>query len=224
MILTAANDLLQITVPPEAYTLGGFRHWVTSDAFPEMGRVTYYQREIFLDMSPEKANSHNAVKSEICRVLGNLVLERDLGKLYQDGMWLTNDVADVSNEADGTFVAWDSFQQQRVQLVTYDNSGDGIELRGSPDWVLEVVSNSSVVKDTQRLREAYHRAGVREYWLVDARSTDLQFQVLTFRPHGFVEVPASTDGWFHSDVFQAEFQLLRSRDRIGGWSFSLSYR
>jgi heat-inducible transcriptional repressor len=35
--------------------------------------------------------------------------------------------------------------------------------------VLEVVSPSSVVKDTEWLMSRYHEAGVREYWLIDAR-------------------------------------------------------
>jgi Uma2 family endonuclease len=35
--------------------------------------------------------------------------------------------------------------------------------------VLEVVSASSVEPDTQTLRELYWAAGIKEYWLVDAR-------------------------------------------------------
>src|SRR5256885_8764701 len=44
-----------------------------------------------------------------------------------------------------------------------------LELEGTPDMVLEVVSESSVQKDTKRLRQLYWQAGIREYWLVDAR-------------------------------------------------------
>jgi Uma2 family endonuclease len=37
-----------------------------------------------------------------------------------------------------------------------------MELEGTPDWVLEVVSQSSVAKDTKWLRESYHKAGIPE--------------------------------------------------------------
>ena len=44
--------------------------------------------------------------------------------------------------------------------------------------VLEVVSDGSVRKDTVVLRRAYWEAGVREYWLVDARRDPPSFDIL----------------------------------------------
>ena len=44
--------------------------------------------------------------------------------------------------------------------------------------VLEVVSRSSVEKDTEVLRAGLRPAGVREYWLVDARAEPLRFDIL----------------------------------------------
>ena len=169
MIVTAANDSMCVDVPESARTLDGFRAWAASDSFPERGRITYFRRGIFLDMTPEKANKHNNVKTEITRVLGNLVRDRDLGTVYSDGLWITNDQADLSNEADATFISWESWETGRIQLITAPGDDDGIEMSGSPDWVLEVVSNSSERKDTVWLPDAYHAADVREYWLVDAR-------------------------------------------------------
>ena len=43
---------------------------------------------------------------------------------------------------------------------------------------LEVVSESSVHKDTVQLRELYWRAGIAEYWLVDARPASPRFDIL----------------------------------------------
>jgi Uma2 family endonuclease len=87
----------------------------------------------------------------------------------------------------------------------------------SPDWVLEIVSNSSVAKDTRDLRQAYHRARIREYWLVDARGEDIHFQILHWRKTGYVAAPREA-GWQRSRVFARWFQLTRCRDRRGGWS------
>jgi len=54
-----------------------------------------------------------------------------------------------------------------------------LELEGTPDMVLEVVSASSVVKDTETLLQLYWQAGIPEYWLVDARGEALEFTVQT---------------------------------------------
>jgi Uma2 family endonuclease len=41
--------------------------------------------------------------------------------------------------------------------------GGYTEIQGSPDMVLEVVSDSNVHKDYELLRRAYWEAGIREY-------------------------------------------------------------
>ena len=96
-----------------------------------------------------------------------------------------------------------------------------IEIEGSPDWVLEIVSRSSVTKDKRDLRQAYHQAGIREYWLVDARGADIEFQIFHWRKTGFVSAP-NNDGWLRSRVFPFHFQLTRKRDRRGGWRYNLA--
>lgn len=224
MSLTAATEDLEVRVPDSACTLAGFRKWAGSDGFPDRGRITYCRREIFLDLSPERANAHNEVKSEVDRVLGNLTKEGDLGKFYHDGLWLTHDGADLSHQADGTFVAWESLEAGRIQLVATTPDGDGIEMRGSPDWVLEVVSKSSERKDRETLRDAYHAAGVREYWLIDARGAEIDFTVLDWRPARFERVAAGEAGWLQSEVFGRAIRLVRVRDRRGGWSYTLLVR
>src|SRR4051812_19313081 len=100
-------------------------------------------------MSPEELESHNKVKSEVGRVLCNLNEGLDLGEFYGDGTLVTNEAADLSTEPDDTFVTWESFEAGRVRLTPReDGPGQFIELQGAPDWVLEVVSRSSVAKDT----------------------------------------------------------------------------
>ena len=56
--------------------------------------------------------------------------------------------------------------------------GGYVELDGSPDMVLEVVSDSSVEKDIDVLMDLYWKAGIREYWLVDARGERIEFKIL----------------------------------------------
>ena len=44
-----------IRIPARAATLAGFRAWALSDEFPERGRFSFINGELFVDMSPEEA-------------------------------------------------------------------------------------------------------------------------------------------------------------------------
>jgi Uma2 family endonuclease len=201
--------------------LAGFRAWVTSGEFPEHIRAAFLDQEIYLDMSNEELETHNKVKSEVTRVLLNLNRELQLGTYYSDGALVTNLVAGVSNNADGTFVTWESLETERVRLVPRQGEqGHYTEIEGTPDWVLEIVSNSSVQKDTQRLRAAYHRAGIPEYWLIDARGEAIVFQILHWRKTGYAAAP-SRGGWQRSRVFGRSFRLVREQGRRGLWTYTL---
>ena len=74
---------------------------------------------------------------------------------------------------------------------------------------MEIVSNSSVVKDTRDLRAAYHAAGIREYWIIDARGAEIRFQILHWRKSAYFTAPRA-DGWQRSRVFSRWFELTRS--------------
>ncbi|MCI0358573.1 MAG: Uma2 family endonuclease [Planctomycetaceae bacterium] len=67
---------------------------------------------------------------------------------------------------------------------------------------LEVVSDTSVVKDTQELRSLYWLAGIQEYWLVDARAA-LSFDTLKTQFHG-LHADAAASRWL------AEVERLRA--------------
>ena len=112
----------------------------------------------------------------------------------------------------------------RVKMVERrDTPGQYLELEGTPDWALEIVSKSSEKKDTQELREAYHRAGVTEYWLVDARKAVIAFQILAHRKSKYYAAKQK-DGWQWSAVFGRWFRLVRTRGRRELWRYRLEMR
>jgi Uma2 family endonuclease len=222
--LTIITDRYNLEVPPSAFTIAGFRAWAKADDFPERVRVTFIGGEIYLDMSNEELQTHNKVKTEIIRVLATINREHDLGEFYSDGVLVSNEPAEVSNNPDAVFLTWQALDSGRATLVPRERrAGQYIEIEGTPDWVLEVVSLSSVAKDTRRLREAYHRAGIPEYWLVDARGADIAFQVLLHRKNGYTAAP-SRDGWQRSRVFGRSFRLERTQGRRGLWRYTLHVR
>ena len=220
----ADDGRLAVRIPVSALTLAGFRAWATSEDFPDHVRAAFLGSEVYLDMSNEEPETHVSVKGEISRVMATLVREQGLGKFYADGLLVSNEQAEVSNNPDGTFITWEGLETGRARLVPRaGHAGQYAELEGTPDWVLEVVSDSSVDKDTERLRRAYHAAGIPEYWLVDARGEEVVFQILLRRKAGYVAAPVK-DGWQRSRVFGRSFRLGRSQGRRGLWEYTLEVR
>src|SRR5262245_41806732 len=61
-----------IRIPLDAFTPDGYRRWTASRWFPPTGRISYFPSEVAVDMSPEELTTHNLVKTEVLRVVGNL--------------------------------------------------------------------------------------------------------------------------------------------------------
>ncbi|MDO8680809.1 MAG: Uma2 family endonuclease [Acidobacteriota bacterium] len=211
----------RVVVPDTAFDHTGYRAWVTSDAYPERVRTTYVRGEVRVEMSPESIEAHNKVKAALTAALVSFVHQHDLGEVYLDGALVTNEDAGLSCEPDLTFVSWAAFDEGRVRLVPRAGDGaDYIEILGSPDLVVEIVSDSSVKKDTRLLREAYCLAGVREYWLIDARGNDIRFEILSkvgdlFASSGDPFAPQE------SGVLGGRWSLTRTRNRAGRFTYNL---
>ncbi len=209
-------------IPAQAHSLAGFREWVLSDEVPEKLRVSFLRGRITVDMSKEELYTHSLVKSAIALAIGNLIESLDFGDLFINGVLLTNVAADVSNNPDMVAVSWSSLDSGKVRYVE-TNKERAMEVEGSPDWALEIVSPSSVTKDNRDLRQAYHAAGIREYWIVDARGAEIDFRILHYRKAGYVAA-SDVDGWLRSRVFGKQFRLTRKPNRRGGWRYLLAIK
>ena len=218
VIQQAAN----VVVPRWVADLGSFHRWVRSKEFPDHGRIDFLAGQIWIDMSEEQLFAHVRVKGDFCRVLSNLERESRQGFYLVDGARVSHPEADLSAVPDGVFIRNESVQSMRVQIVAGAGGGH-VRIAGGPDLVLEVVSASSVQKDTVRLRELYWRAGVREYWLVGARREPPAFTILRHAARGFVAVRKRA-GWLRSDVLGKSFRLTQQADPLGHPAFTLEVR
>lgn len=211
-----------VHVPVGGNDLESFRQWMHSDESPEQTALFFLAGEVWIDMSKEQFFSHNQIKQAFFRVLGGLVKQGRLGTFCPGGMLLSNANAELSGNPDGMFVSKESFREERVRMI--EGAEDGIvELEGSPDMVLEVVSDSSVEKDNDLVADLYWKAGIREYWLVDARSERIEFQILRHTSRGYVAT-RPVGGWRKSVVFGKSFQLTRQLDDLGHPEFTLDVR
>jgi Uma2 family endonuclease len=211
------------SVPAWVVDLDSFCRWVESDDVPEKLRVWYLKGEVWIDMSKEEVNTHVLLKSRFFIVLGSLVDAGRLGRFYPDGLFLRNNAADVAGNPDATFVSTAALQAKRVRPIR-GKKGGIVGLEGSADMVLEVVSPSSVRKDTVVLKQAYWEAGVREYWLVDARREPLTFDIFRRTAKGYTAT-RKQDGWLKSLVFGKSFRLTQEVDAaLGDAVFILEVR
>jgi Uma2 family endonuclease len=210
-----------IFIPEWVKNHASFRRWARSDDFPDRGWVSYLQGEVWVDMSPEELFTHNQVKGVFAIFLGYLIQTCHLGRYWHDRALLSNGKAGLSTEPDGLFISRETLKAKRIQFVR--GKRGYVEIHGTPDMVLEVVSDSSVKKDTKKLRELYWKAGIPEYWLVDSRGEPLSFDILRHTPNGYLATRWQS-GWLPSKVFGKSFQLTRQPDEFDFPEYTLAIR
>ncbi len=215
-----------VAIPERIDSLARFRRWAFSDRFPTTGRIDYVRDAIEIDMSPEDLFNHNFPKTELTSVLHHWVKQHRLGWVFSDRSRVHCAKAGLSVEPDAVFVSRASVESGRVKFrPSKSKSDDGmIEIVGPPDVVVEFVSDSSVQKDTVVLPERYFAAGVREYWLVDGRGRNLQFDIYSRGEAAFVPTVPDAEGFRESSVMQARLRLTRKRIRKPMWDYSLEMR
>jgi Uma2 family endonuclease len=200
-----------------------FRKWARSPECPEHLRVAFYDDSIWVDPDMEQLYAHNQVKAEVSAKLGTLVRAGSLGRFIIEGMLLSNVEAKFSTIPDGYFVSYEAFRSGRVRQFP-GKQGGCIELEGTPEMIVEVVSDSSVQKDTVDMPPKYYAAGVQEYWTIDVRSDEPVFQVWKRGPKGFVSARRQAAGWHKSDVFGRSFRLVAEEDELGEPLYTLQVK
>jgi Uma2 family endonuclease len=216
MSLAAVIIQDQLSIPEGVNSLVQFREWAQTEGFPEKG-ISWFGY-IHIDMSPAELNN-NRVSSEACAVLRSLT--RGKGQLYVETALLSNFAANLSTCPDLIYLSFESIKLGRVEFVRSKKKADQlVEILGSPDMIMEVVSESSVEKDTVILKEKYWRADVQEYWVADVRGYEIEFSILCRGEHDWV-TPDSSTGWQRSGLFGRNFRLAKSEPMAGHFEYHL---
>lgn len=211
--------------PSWVIDLESFRRWAYSGEYPETGWVSYLAGQIWSDPGPEELFSHNQVRGEFLRGLYRVVNDQDDGGWFFSGhpLW-TNRTADLATEPDGLFASWKTLRHGRLAAVPDPRGGpSSSELTGSPDMVLEIVSDASEQRDCGVFPRLFWLADVPEFWLVDARGDTPQFSILSRTAVGYVAL-SRPDEWQFSAILEHEFRLLRSADQLGHPQYTLERR
>jgi len=212
----------EIVIPPGITDLDSFRRWARSEAFPRRGRFVFFHNELWVDLTMEQAYTHNEVKGEFASCLRSLVRILGTGRYFTDGMLLSDPKVGFSTVPDGLYISFESFEKGRITEVAGVHPGC-IEFEGSPDMVLEVVSDFSEDKDTAFV-ELYFQAGVLEYWLVDVREKPIRFDIYKRNTRKFVTARRQAGGWLRSQLFDRSFRLVQAADMRGNAQFTLEVK
>jgi Uma2 family endonuclease len=195
---------------PVITDLSAFRRWARSDSFPEHGWFSHLDGDLWVDLSMEEL-VHNLIKSCICTYVTLLANNEELGPYLGDRMLLTNLDAELSTEPDGMFLSNESLRTGKARLRKGKRS---VEVLGTPGMALEVISPSSVDKDTVSLMRLYWLAGITEYWLIDSREELPHLEILRRGKSKYTPTPI-VDGWVKSALFGKAFRL-EGRDAAHG--------
>ncbi len=114
-------------------------------------------------MSPRPSMNHYLISENVHRILSNYFDGKPC-KAFGDGVDL------YLNEKD-RFIP-DGMVVCNREIITYDG------VRGTPDLVLEILSPSTIKRDRIYKKNAYERAGVREYWLIDPMNKSVEVYIL----------------------------------------------
>jgi Uma2 family endonuclease len=213
-------------IPGGVNDLESFRRWARSRSFPKRGRIDFVGGRIEFDMSPDNLYFHTAPKSELGRVIGNRLVQTEIGQWFIDKTRVSCPAVGLSVEPDIVLVTDQSLAEGRVQLTPSrrPTPDSFVEIVGPLDLIVEIVSDKSVTKDKRRLKRKYFEAGVREYWIVDARGDALEFVIHHRSRTRFAAAPADETGYQQSLVLETAYWLEKRRGRSGHWTYRLHER
>jgi Uma2 family endonuclease len=141
----------------ERFTQDGFRSWLEERAAADVHRYELIRGQIV--MSPPASWRHGHVGARLNFVLGSVVSEAGLGRIFDASTGFELASGDTL-EPDVSFVSTARWQSLPRPLP------DGF-LPLPPDLVIEILSPSTARRDLVEKREIYAANGVDEYWIVD---------------------------------------------------------
>jgi len=141
---------------------------------PESERERYELFEGELVMVPSPSFKHQLILGNLVDLLRKFVSENDLGMvLFAPLDVILSD--DTVLQPDMLFIG-----KEQADIIAEEG------IRGTPDLVIEILSEATAKRDRTYKRALYARHGVKEYWLVDPDTKTVE--VLELHEQGFSRV------------------------------------
>ncbi len=135
----------------QKYSYADYAQWPEDEHWELIDGVAYAMT------APQRL--HQDIVSELCRQVGNYLYGKSC-KFYVAPF-------DVrlprQNEADAKV---ETVVQPDLSVICDPSKLDKQGCRGAPDWIIEVLSPSTALKDMDTKRSLYQQHGVQEYWII----------------------------------------------------------
>lgn len=144
--------------------------------WPQQGEWTYedwlrlpsdgHRYEILngeLYMTPPPTVRHQLASSNLSSALNSFVQQRNLGRVLYAPCGVDLPTQPVPVQPDIFFIS-----HERREIIGEDY------IEGAPDLVVEILSPSNWLYDRREKFQAYQKAGVPEYWIVDYRAHTIE--------------------------------------------------
>ena len=190
-VMLIESSIFEPIDAPVAMTESTFEQW----AFQQDGRFEWVDGKVIV-MAPA-SRKHVQLTGWIQSLLLIVVQQQQLGEVLGPEFMVRLRKGEKSRRVpDVLFV---TSARKSLLKPTY--------LDGAPDLAIEVVSPDSVARDWREKYLAYEAAGVREYWVIDPLSRQMEVYVLKRKK--FQVVASSKDGSVESAVV-SHFRLSPS--------------
>jgi len=147
-----------------------------------------------LVMVPSPKTHHQRISGNLEFLLRTFVQEHDLGEIFHAPLDVVL-AEETVVQPDIIFIS-----KERARIITEDN------IRGAPDLVIEILSETTAERDRVAKRLLYAKYGVREYWLVDPTTGSIE--VLQLGERGFEPIGIFWEGQtLRSPLLGLELQL-----------------
>ena len=143
-------------------------------------------------MSPSPFKQHMYIMINLCIKFGSYLRGKKIGRLFTDNM-------DV-HLPDGNLVKPDLFIVCDRKILK-----DRYTVYGVPDFVVEILSRSTMYHDKRKKKHIYESNGVKEYWIVNPFDKTVEVYILR-------EGKFELDG-IYSFLTEDEFNCLDDEDK-----------
>ena len=165
--------------PRQRYRYGDYRNWPAEERWELIDGVPY-------DMSPAPGTRHQAVLIRLAARIFELLRGHPC-QVFTAPIDVLLPRDNEAEEAIDTVVQPDIVVICRSEMITAHN------IRGAPDWIIEILSPSTAKKDQGVKRNRYQQAGVGEYWLIHPTDNTLHRYLLEEGEYGRPDVFGADD-------------------------------
>ncbi len=79
----------------------------------------------------------------------------------------------------------DTVVQPDISVICDKSKLIGTGCKGAPNFIIEILSESTALKDTRTKKALYEQNGVKEYWIVDTYTKSIQVYILENNKYDF---------------------------------------